>query len=355
MTQQLWQQFLQSSSSTAPSATADASLAEIQQALTSGLNGEVLCDLSHYGLIRASGADTATFLQNQFANDVRLVNASTSQLNAYCTPKGRALAFFRLWLRDDAYYLRLPNAILEPTLKRLRMYVLMSKVVLENASDQLLRIGYSGPQAEARLRDHIASVPVTVDQVLHANGLTLIRLPGPQPRFEIYGELEPMQRLWTALATQARRVGADSWELLDIHSGLPEVVPETVEAFVPQMINLQAINALSFKKGCYPGQEIVARLHYLGKLKRRMYLCHSDAGTVPAPGSPLLATDVEPRQSVGEVVRAQANPAGGVDLLAVIEVAAAGNRPIAAENAPQALMIFRDLPYMVADTNPDQT
>ena len=316
-------------------------------ALTSSTNNDthILCDLSRDGLISVTGADAAAFLQNQFCNDVRNVIPSLSQLNAYCSPKGRILAFFRLFQRDDIYYLRLPREILEATLKRLRMFVLMSKVTLEDASDTLVRIGFSGPKAGQLLGEYVKEVPATSDAVAH-DGLSIICIQ-PDTRFEIIGDATAVGTLWANLSAQATPVSDAHWVLQDIRAGIPEVVTETQEAFVPQMLNLQAINALSFKKGCYPGQEIVARMHYLGKLKRRMYLAHIADEAPVAAGTPLFAEDSPSGQGVGKVVRAQLNPEGGTDLLAVIEISSAEQRPLHLNNVDGPLLKLLELPYML--------
>jgi hypothetical protein len=305
----------------------------------------VICDLSHFGLIRAQGEEAESFLQNQFCNDVRQVTATHSQLNGYCNPKGRMLAFFRLFQRDDCYYLRLPQEILEPSLKRLGMFVLMTKVTLDDYSNELVHIGFAGPEAEQRLAAVLGDVPQTTDAVTQINLFTVIRVPGAQPRFEIYGNCDAISQLWEQLAGEATPVGSSSWELLDIHAAIPEVLPQTLEAFVPQMLNLQAIEALSFKKGCYPGQEIVARMHYLGKLKRHMYRAHSDTDIVPAPGDSLFAQGSESGQGVGKVVRAQANPDGGIDLLAVIEISSAEERGLHLYDSDGPQLKLQNLPY----------
>ena len=312
------------------------------------VNDHVLCDLSHYGLIRAVGEEAESFLQNQFCNDVRNVNESLGQLNAYCSPKGRVLAFFRLFKTDDQYFLRMPRSILTDTLNRLRMFVLMTKVTLEDASNDLVVIGYAGPRADQRLRAVMGDVPQETDAVTNHNGLTIIRISDTPTRFEIYGKCDDVIGLWGKLAADTTPVGSSSWELLDIRDAIPEIVPETKEAFVPQMINLQGINALSFKKGCYPGQEIVARMHYLGKLKRRMFLAHIDTNTPPAAGESLFAANSESGQGAGKVVRAQTNPTGGTDLLAVIEIASAEGDSLHLENSEGPALTLEELPYEFA-------
>ncbi|NOX75948.1 MAG: folate-binding protein YgfZ [Gammaproteobacteria bacterium] len=309
------------------------------------VNDLILCDLSHYGLIRVHGEEAESFLQNQFCNDLRNVSESLSQLNGYCNPKGRLLAFFHLFQRNGSYYLRLPREILDPTLNRLRMFVLMTRVTLEDASEQLIHIGFSGPRADEHLQASVSDVPTEPNAVTHTADLSIIRVPGHLPRFEIYGSEAAVKKLWQQLAGPATPVGYRHWALLDIHAAIPDIVEKTREAFVPQMINLQAINALSFKKGCYPGQEIVARMHYLGKLKRRMFLAHIDGETVPTPDSPLFADGSESAQGVGKVVSAQPHPDGGVDLLAVIEISSAEQRQLRVGDTEGPLMILRELPY----------
>lgn len=312
------------------------------------LAGNVLADLSHFALIEITGEDAPEFLQGQFSNDVRQVTETRSQLSAHCTPKGRVLVNFRLFWRDGAYVLRLAQGLLEPALKRLRMYVLRSKVTLEDRSDILARFGLSGPEAETLLSTALGEAPVEVDASVTADGVTAIRIPGPHPRFELYGEPGRLRTLWEQMAQTARPVGEDAWQLLDIHAGIPTVLPETTEAFVPQMINLHAIDGLSFRKGCYPGQEVVARMQYLGKLKRRMYRGHMDSEQRPAPGTALYSEGADSGQGAGKIVDARPAPGGGYELLAVIQIGEveAGHALQVGEAAGPALQL-EDLPYTV--------
>ncbi len=283
--------------------------------------GTVLCDLSFLALIRASGEDAEKFLQGQLSNDIRQVDAARSQLSAYNTPKGRMLAIFRVFRHADALLLQLPSALQDATLKRLRMYVLRDRVRLDAVGDDLIRIGLSGPAAEALLRDAVGAPPVEKNGCVRHGEHTVLRLPGPFPRFEIVGALTPMRTLWDSLRVAARPVGAPCWAWLDIQAGVPSVHPATVDEFVPQTANLDLVEGISFTKGCYPGQEIVARVHYLGRLKQRMIRAHVEAPAAPAPGDPVYASDPG-GQAVGRVVDAQPAPRGGYDLLAVASLAA---------------------------------
>ncbi|MDX1251931.1 MAG: folate-binding protein YgfZ [Gammaproteobacteria bacterium] len=310
------------------------------QELQAANRENVLADLSHLGLIKVSGADAATFLQSQFTNDVREVSEQRSQLSAYCSPKGRMLACFRLFMRDGAYYLRLPLEIVEPTLKRLRMFVLRAKVTLEDASDTLIRIGLAGPDAAKIL----SGAPESVDGVGNATGSTIIRVPGAQPRFEIIGPVDTIKEIWATLHPHVTPVGANVWDLLDIRAGIPTVHTATADTFVPQMVNLDTLGGVSFTKGCYPGQEIVARVHYLGTIKRRMYLAHIATNATPHPGDAVHAAGNTGKQGVGTIVTAQPSPAGGFEALAIIEVNAAEDRGTHLYTVSGTPFTFLDLP-----------
>jgi folate-binding protein YgfZ len=312
---------------------------------TAALSGDTLCDLSHFALIRASGEDSINFLQGQLSNDVRRISETQHQLSSLNSPKGRMLAILRLFRHDDAIVLRLPQSLLEPTLKRLRMFVLMSKVTLEDAGEEIMRFGLAGPRAEALLSEQLGGVPETIDSAVSSKGITALRVAGPHPRFELYGSIERMQPLWRALADNARPVGTECWTLLDIHAGLPNIYPQTTEAFVPQMVNLQRINGVSFKKGCYTGQEIVARMQYLGNLKRRMYLAHVENDTLPQPGDVLSSPQSASGQGAGKVVSAAVSSKGGIDLLCVIEIAAAESGEIYLGEGTDYKLSLQSPPY----------
>ena len=309
------------------------------------ITGNILCDLSHLGLIAAHGADTQSFLQSQFTNDARDVTATRSQLSGYCSAKGRLLALFRIFQCGEHLYLQLPRELLEPTLKRLRMFVMRAKVTLDDATDSLVHMGVAGPQAEAQLSDALGRLPQAVNEVVSANDITVLRLPGISPRFELVGELPQIQALWQQLAAHAVPVGAPVWSLLDIQMGVPEVFTSSADEFVPQMVNLTALGGVNFKKGCYPGQEIVARMQYLGTLKRRMYLAHMAVDSPPAPRTPLYEAGSDGTQSIGAIVNAQPAPGGGCNALAVVVIAAAERDAIRLNSADGPILQFQSLPY----------
>ncbi len=315
--------------------------------LSAALAADICCDLSHFGLIAAQGPDTERFLQGQLTCDVRQVTAEHSLIGAHCNPKGRVLASFRLFRRGESYVLQLPSAMTATALIRLRKYLLMSKATLEDASDALARIGVAGPNAEHLLRSALGAVPATVNGVITtgAGSTTVIRLPGRQPRFELHGSAPELSAVWNALKPNATPVGAEPWRLLDILAGMPTIYSETVEAFVPQMLNLQQLEGISFQKGCYTGQEIVARTHYLGKLKRRMYLARIDSPILPHPGDPLFSPQADASQSAGQLADACHYPGGGTVVLAVALIDCAENGILQWGDASGPVLQMQPLPY----------
>ncbi len=304
-----------------------------------------LFDLSHLGLIAVEGPEAVSFLQGQITQDATQVTEGRSLMASHCSPKGRMLASFRLLRRGEAIYLQLPVELLASVLKRLRMYVLRAKAELRDASEELIRIGLSGDCAPDLLARQIGAVPSSPNEVTRSGELSCLRIPDPTPRFELVGPIEPIRRLWEALDGPATPIEPGYWALLDIRAGLPTVRPETVEAFVPQMANLQLLDGVSFRKGCYTGQEVVARMQYLGKLKRRMYLAHTEPGTAPRAGDELFAAGSVSGQGAGRVVDAGPTPEGGYDLLAVVEIlsAEADDVHLRAPDGPR--LSFRPLPY----------
>ncbi|MCW8899464.1 MAG: folate-binding protein [Gammaproteobacteria bacterium] len=287
-------------------------------------SGLIIADLSYYALIEASGDDVVEFLQGQLTNDIKLVTDELGQLSAYCSPKGRILASFRIFMRDGHYFLKLHSDILEATLKRLRMFVMRSKVELTDSSDKFARIGIAGTNSSNKLTTIFTALPENTDESLTEDEMTIIKLPGTLPCYEVHGPVEKVKVLWQKLQNDAVAVGENSWNLLTIRAGIPEIVAETVEAFVPQMVNLQAINSLSFTKGCYPGQEVVARMHYLGKLKRRLFIGSVETDTLPIPGQSIL-TESENEEKAGQIVSASWSNDKSVEILAVLQIEKAEN------------------------------
>jgi tRNA-modifying protein YgfZ len=302
----------------------------------------VICDLSHLGLIRFSGEDTRAFLQGQLSCDLTKINPVNAQYGGYCSPKGRLLAVFLLWQSQDAHFLQLPGSLREPIQKRIGMFVLRSKLKLTDATDDLVRLGIAGPAAETAIGKALNAVPGSVLSVRETDGVTVIRLDAQ--RFELVVPPEKALDLWNQLSSQAVAVGAIAWNWLEVRAGIPVVFPVTQDQFIPQMANLELVGGVSFQKGCYPGQEIVARTQFLGRLKRRMYLAHVDSASAPVPGDPLFSPDSE-GQASGTVANAAPAPGGGFDILAIIQMssAEAGEVHLQAPDGPR--LRFEALPY----------
>lgn len=305
----------------------------------------VMADLSHHGLIRFSGYDTQTFLQSQLTCDIRNINLHQAQYGGYCTPKGRVLARFLLWQQDGDYLMELPISLTASIQKRLALYVLRAKVQLTDASNDLVRIGLAGPNS-AILIEEITRSPSRSDQrplhVMHNENLTILCLT--PTRMELLTSIENASALWEQLNQRAKPVGAGCWNWLDIRSGIPVILPETQEEFLPQMINLDALDGVSFKKGCYPGQEIVARTQYLGKLKRRMFQAHIATTETIKAGDALYSADMG-EQSSGNIVNAASSPNGGVDVLAVIQQSSIDASTIHWQSLQGPRLEIKSLPY----------
>lgn len=309
-------------------------------------NRNIITDLSHLGLLQVGGEDAQTFLQGQITNDMKLLTGSNAQYAGYCNPKGRLLAVFLTFAHQGHFHLQVNGALKEAMLKRLKMYVMRSKVVIEDKTDEIIRLGIAGTEAAIALKEHFGSVPEEHFQLVDHDTATLLRLPGQTMRFEIFTKPEHAEALWGMLTKKCTPVGSLGWEWHEIHAGIPDVVPATQEAFVPQMLNLDVIGGISFKKGCYTGQEIVARTHYLGKIKRRTYLGHAESSHPPEAGQPVYGADsAEP---VGMVARAAPGPNGGFDFLYEVRLESLDAGAVRLEDAAQGPHIQPlTLPYVL--------
>lgn len=276
--------------------------------------GGIIASLDHLGCIRASGNDAQNFLQGQLSNDITQLQEQHVQFSAYCNPKGRMLAQFLIFPDGADYLLLLPRAILEPTLKRLRMFVLRSQVTLSDESDLIVCLGLAG---NALPDENALPLPGEDYGLTRKDQVQIAKLPASVPRYLLLAPLASAKQVWQTQASSLLPTDQHVWHWLDIQAGLPIIQPQTVEEFVPQMVNLELINGVNFKKGCYPGQEIVARMHYLGKPKRRMHRFSLQHTPPPAPGTNIYVADGN-GQSAGKIVLAE-QTAAGCDCLAVIQ------------------------------------
>ncbi len=304
--------------------------------------GDVVADLSHFGLIAVDGPDAQKFLASLFTGDVRLVSPAQGQFTSWCDGKGRILATFWLFMLGESYYLLLPQELAASTLARLRQYLLRSKAKITDASSDLVRLGLSGPGLESRLTAALGGQPPTGrGETRELDGCTLMALPSAgQPRWILVGPAEKAGALWESLRPGTAIVGEEAWALLDILAGIPFVKTPTSGDFIPQMLNLEALGGLCFTKGCYPGQEVVARLQYCGQLKRRLYLAYVDGDRAPPPGAKLSGPGAS--DSVGMVLSAARAGAGQLALLAVVVIEQKDSNDIHLEGLQGPRLDFRE-------------
>jgi folate-binding protein YgfZ len=312
-------------------------------ARSAGSAHALIAPLHDLGIIRIAGTDAESFLQAQLTQSVADLDEHHSRLAGWCSPKGRLLALFRVLRTDGDFRLILPREIIPDVLRRLRLFVLRAHVALEDESAVTGIVGVAGAEAHTLLADHAGTIPAAMDEVGSAGDLQLLRLPDPEPRYLLLAPEDQLQALWTSLARHALPVASEVWRLLDIRAGLPQVTADARERHIPQMLNLEPLQGLSYRKGCYPGQEIVARTHYLGRLKRRMYRGSLAGAGVPPVGAPVRDSS---DRAQGEVLLAAATEGDSVELLAVIR-ADAEARELTVDGRPLTLLT---LPYPPPDT-----
>ncbi|WP_293372513.1 hypothetical protein [Nevskia sp.] len=303
------------------------------------LSGDVIAPLADRGTIRVKGADADAFLQGQLSNDIRELTPTRGQLASYSNPKGRVLAIFAAIRVADEIWLETSRSLLASTLKRLKMFVMRSKVTIDDAGSEVISIGVAGPNADRVMEAAGLLVPSVLCLCAEIDGIVVMRRRGPQNRYTLHGPAARLSALWPKLAAHAQPVGAEAWRLTDILAGYPALHPETAEQHVAQMINLDKLEGVSFTKGCYPGQEIVARLHYLGNLKRRMFVARTAAETVTRGEAIVLAGSEG--QAVGEVLDHALHPDSGRALLVVLHTSHADSTDlrIAAADGPSLALL----------------
>lgn len=305
--------------------------------------------LTDLGLIAATGDDAAPFLHNQLTNDVEHLGLAEARLAGYCSPKGRLLATFLMWKSADAVLLQLPRQIQEPVQKRLQMFVLRSKAKLTDATDSQVILGLAGNAATTVLQQWFAAMPAAPYAKTESDAGTLIRMADAsgEPRYQWCTTIDIARSAWPELVRTLRPVGAHVWRLTEIRAGIPHITQATQEQFVPQMVNFEAIGGVNFKKGCYPGQEIVARSQYLGKLKRRMML--ASIATADVQAGMEIFSSADPEQPCGMVVNAEPVSSDRADCLVEIKIASMEGATVRLGSADGPALQFMPLPYALPD------
>ncbi|NLY12137.1 MAG: folate-binding protein YgfZ [Gammaproteobacteria bacterium] len=294
--------------------------------------------LTHEGVLAVRGADAKSFLQGQITCNLGYVSDERSSLGARCTPKGRMLSSFRVLLENDGYLLAMDHDILVAQLAELQKYAVFSKSKLSDDSALWSRFGlYQGDAALSALG---IDLPSEINSTVHHNQMIAIRVSEHLTELWVCADEGPC--LHKRLLNLLPEAPLNTWLLGQIRSGIGHVSMPTRELFIPQMLNLPALDAVSFKKGCYTGQEIVARMQYLGKLKRHMYRFKLAGDSIPAPATALLSPVHS--SSIGEVVSA-ARSDDGIELLATALNDAVSDGRIYLEGDEKNLLEQLDLPY----------
>lgn len=298
--------------------------------------------LNQFGLLRFSGADAQAFLQGQVSCDIAALNPLQATYGSYNTPKGRMLASFLLWRAGADYFMQLPRVLCEPIRKRLSMYILRSKVQAVDVSTAQVLFGLSGDGIDAALAAAGLPAPAARLTMAEAAGAWVLRLDAS--RCAIVVPAERAAQIEELLKKEAIPAAEAAWDRATILAGVPVITPATQEEFVPQMANLDLIGGISFSKGCYPGQEIVARMHYLGKLKQRMVLAHVEVAEPPRAGDKLYSAETGDQAS-GAIVNAAPAPNGGFDVLAVVQASSLGAVTVKLGSPTGPALQMLPLPY----------
>jgi len=338
-----WLDFLQSRGArVAPPAMID--FGDPAAELRAAQSGGVIAPLPHLATLAFSGPDATEFLQGQLSCDVARLDAARATLGCYCTPQGRMLANFVLWRDRDELRMALAADIAGAVHKRLQMFVLRSKVgIVPLESSTLTLLGVGGDAGAQVLREELGAIPSATMALQKVGSTVVIKILGE--RFLLAIPSSDAPALWQRLSVSLVPVGAAAWQWLDVVSGAPLVTGPTQDQFVPQMANLELIGGVDFHKGCYTGQEVIARAQYRGKVKRRMYLAHV-AGDAVRAGDPVVGGSDEDA-SGGLVMNAAPSPEGGYDLLAVLQSAAVGGGDLHLRVRDGPLLEMRALPYGV--------
>lgn len=326
-----WRSFLETAGAVFDSATPDVEhFGDAADELQAAKTATVLVPLTHLGLIECSGEEAQSFLHNQLTSDINHLATEQAQHSAWCTAKGRMLASFLVWNEGGAYRLALAAELADPVLKRLQMFVLRAKVRVASLSPSHVLLGVSGAQAGDALAAANLPMPTAPLASIAVGDNRVIRLDAE--RFVVVATSDTAAALWQELSAVARPAGVPAWRWLDVRAGLPLVTAATREEFVPQMADFEKIGGVSFHKGCYPGQEVVARTQYLGKVKRHLYRLVSSA---PLAAGDDLHCPGNPDQACGKVVTAAPSPAGGFEALAVLQSNFAEDVHVGAMNGPR--------------------
>lgn len=313
-----------------------------QQAMTkkTAYSPSISCvaPLTQLGVLQVAGEDAQDFLQNLFTNDVKALNVNQGQLNGFCNAKGRLFALFVLIRRQDSYQLVLPLNMCALLQQRLSMYILRSKVAITDISQDIVCLSLTPATGSAI--DSL-TLPIENYQANEQDDQFLMKYPSTHPHYLCICPPSKAVELTNTLLKQQWQITSDAmWEQLAVEAGLPMIFPDSKEKFTPQQVNLDLVDGVSFKKGCYPGQEVVARLHYLGKPSRRMFVAHAQTNTLSDIASNIFTKE---GSVAGQIVRINLKNEDSLQLLISLKLT---NRTVAIflENGAQITLKNQDIP-----------
>lgn len=263
-------------------------------------------DLSHFAILKISGEDAHTFINAQFTCDPQQLSHRDWLFTAWCLPNGRAIATFILFSKNGDYYLVLPAMLRDKFIKRLEMFVLRSAVNISDCSDDMTLLGLAGEKALS-----------LVETLQQDDSISVLKLWDHEARYILCCPNDNVGDVMHRLHGHCEEGDRSSWSILDIEAGMPWIINATSEMYLPQMLNLDQVAGLSYRKGCYPGQEVIARLHYRGQLKKRLFLGQAESSITPGPGDRIETGD---QAYAGDVIDAERYPDGRICLLAVVDL-----------------------------------
>lgn len=317
-------------------------------------HGPVITSLANQALVQVKGDDAKAFLQAQLTNDIEEVSNKQAQLSAWCDPKGNVLATFVVFMYQRDYYLSFDASLKDAILKRLQMFILRSKVELVDRTAELVQVGFGGSFGDLDLqRAFDAKVKETWEcGMLPKEGvrkIKAIKIPGPYHRYLLVGPEAEMETAWNTLLINGDKTNQYDWHLMDIAAGVPVVTAPVSGRFVAQMLNLDKLNAINFKKGCFPGQEIIARLHFRATVPKRMLKLHTDANIAPQPTDTLEVHDENGKRIEFEVLYSRPDPIQGVMIQAVGNLKTLANAQGALTLESGETVTIEPLPYPVLE------
>lgn len=304
---------------------------------------QVICPLTQYRFIRITGPDAGKFLQGQLSCDIQQLTSSTSGLGSHNNAKGRMLSSFRICLLGEGdYLLRVHRSIAETARSALAKYIVFSKANID-LPDDYIALGLHGEQAQQNLQKHFPDITDQQYRQSLCDSMVLICTSARFKAFELYGKVDKVLALWPDISQQLTVTDCKQQQLIEHHEGLAFVEQETAQSLIPQMFNYQALPAISFQKGCYTGQEIVARMQYLGKLKRHLLHCTANTDKTVNTGDELFLD--RQQQSVGIVAACTAVSDHQVDLLLVLTHEASSADRLYSHEATLSSLKQLPLPY----------